>query len=182
MVRLVRDLRERFDYLIFDTPPILGVTDAAVLSGMLDGTVLVVKASSTSRDAAKRSLKQLNDVRARSLGVVLNQVDFRKEGYYYKSYYYYTDEGEKETRWTRGNREIERPQDDRRNESYDPDQEGPLAVLVSSDREVKNPHKDSQKRSATPGRPRVSNPASPPSTELDLLLPPEFLLPETTDE
>jgi capsular exopolysaccharide synthesis family protein len=97
MLKLVNKLKEYFDLLIFDTPPILTVTDAAVLSGMLDGTTLVVKASETPRDAAKQAIEQINDVHARVLGIVLNQVDFTKEGYcysyYHKNCYYYTDTG-----------------------------------------------------------------------------------------
>jgi capsular exopolysaccharide synthesis family protein len=105
MQRLLDYLRDRFDYLIFDTPPILAVTDAAVLSSMIDGTVLVLKASETTREAAQQALEQLNDVRGRILGVVLNQVDFGRERYYYtyyyKNQYYYGDDGEKRTSQTR---------------------------------------------------------------------------------
>jgi Mrp family chromosome partitioning ATPase len=113
MVKLLAFLRDRFDYLIFDTPPILAVTEAAVLSGMLDGTVLVVKASDTTREAAQRALDQLNDVRGRALGIVLNQVDFHRERYYYHYYYkneyYYTDEGERRNRRIRTDRRVKRP-------------------------------------------------------------------------
>jgi capsular exopolysaccharide synthesis family protein len=104
MRTLLRCLRDRFDYVIFDSPPILAAADAAVLSAMLDGTVLVLKASGTPREAAKEAIEQLKDVQARAIGVVLNQVDFRRERhhynyqYYYKDYYYYADRGEKSRR------------------------------------------------------------------------------------
>jgi capsular exopolysaccharide synthesis family protein len=105
MQKLLNYLRDRFDYLIFDTPPILVVTDAAVLSGILDGTVLVIKASETTREAAQRALERLSEVHSRPLGVVLNQVDFRREryhyNYYYSNYYYYSDEGDKRVRRVR---------------------------------------------------------------------------------
>jgi succinoglycan biosynthesis transport protein ExoP len=78
MVKVIDELKAYFDYLIFDTPPILAVTDAAVLGGMLDGTI-----------------------NARVMGVVLNQVNFQKDpyyNYYYKYDYYYTNEGQKRRR------------------------------------------------------------------------------------
>jgi polysaccharide biosynthesis transport protein len=108
MLELVGKLKEQFEFLIFDSPPILSVTDSAMLGGMLDGTVLVVKASQTARDHARRAVEHLSDVKARVLGVVLNQVDFEKErynySYYYRYYYYYTDEGERKQRRSRERR------------------------------------------------------------------------------
>jgi capsular exopolysaccharide synthesis family protein len=113
MQKLIATFRERFEYLIFDTPPILAVTEAAVLSGVLDGTVLFVKASGTTRESAQRALEQLTDVRARTLGVILNQVNFEKERYYYSYYYanqyYYTDDGDKQVRRVRKSRKPKHP-------------------------------------------------------------------------
>jgi capsular exopolysaccharide synthesis family protein len=113
MMKLLDYLKHYFDYVILDTPPILAVTDAAVLSATLDGTVLIVKASETTREAAKRALEQVKSVRARALGVVLNQVDFRREqyyySYYYKNQYYYSEEGEKRVRRVRTERVAKRP-------------------------------------------------------------------------
>jgi capsular exopolysaccharide synthesis family protein len=105
MQELISQLKEQFEFVVFDTPPVLSVTDGAVLAGMLDGVALVIKASDTTRDHAKRALEHLHDVHARVLGVILNQVDFSKErhyySYYYKYYYYYSDEGEKKQRRSR---------------------------------------------------------------------------------
>lgn len=104
MEELLPQLKGQYTFIIFDTPPVLSVTDAAALAGMLHGTILVVKASETTRDHAQRALEHLRDVRARVLGTVINQVDFKKERYYYTYYkyqYYYSDEGEKIERRTR---------------------------------------------------------------------------------
>lgn len=103
MGELLGQLKDQFDFIIFDSPPILSVTDAAVLAGMADGVALVVKASSTTKDHALRALEHLWDVRARVLGVVLNQVDFEKDRYYYSYYhkYYYYDEGQRKERRSR---------------------------------------------------------------------------------
>ena len=93
MQRVLAEAKEMFDVVLFDSPPLLAVTDAAILSTMVDGTLLVVRMGATARDAVRRSVNQLRAVRGRLLGAVLNDVDFRKGsaygeyGYYYYSYY-----------------------------------------------------------------------------------------------
>jgi succinoglycan biosynthesis transport protein ExoP len=82
---------DNFDFIIFDSTPVLSVTDGSILSGMLDGTIFVLKAGETRRGNAIRAVEQLKDTNSNVLGAVLNQVDFRKERYYYTydtSYYY----------------------------------------------------------------------------------------------
>jgi polysaccharide biosynthesis transport protein len=83
---LVKRLLEKFDRVIFDSPPVLAVTDAAVLSRVVDGTVLVVRAGSTTRDAVMRARQRLTSVNARVIGAVLNDVNLRNP--HYASYYY----------------------------------------------------------------------------------------------
>jgi polysaccharide biosynthesis transport protein len=78
-----------FDMVIIDSPPVLSVADAAILSAVTDGVVLVVKAGSTPRPAIQRAIQQLSDVKARLIGCVLNAMDFEKESYYYSYYYRY---------------------------------------------------------------------------------------------
>jgi len=83
--------------VIFDSPPLGAVTDAAVVAPQIDGVILVVRANSTSRDAVRSSLRQLVDVRANILGGVLNYLDFSQRGrygggsYYYSRGYYFRD-------------------------------------------------------------------------------------------
>ncbi|MEJ2352630.1 MAG: polysaccharide biosynthesis tyrosine autokinase, partial [Anaerolineales bacterium] len=105
MQRLLAQLKEYYEFIVFDTPPVLSVTDGAVLSGVMDGAVLTVKASETTKECAQLALKNLADVRARVLGVIVNQVDFRKNRYYYNYYYkyydYYAKDGEKRERKSR---------------------------------------------------------------------------------
>ncbi len=83
------ELSERFDRVIFDSPPIAPVTDAILLSSHVDGVMLVVKAGTTRKDLLARSVEQLRGVKAPLLGVVLNGVDLRRGGggYYYGYYY-----------------------------------------------------------------------------------------------
>ena len=94
MQSMIEETKQQFDVALFDTPPLLAVTDAAVLSTRVDGTMLVVRMGSTAREAVRRALLALRAVHGRVLGAVLNDVDFRAGSYYggygyYYSYYYY---------------------------------------------------------------------------------------------
>ena len=94
MQAMIEETKKQFDVALFDTPPLLAVTDAAVLSTRVDGTMLVVRMGSTAREAVRRALLALRAVHGRVLGAVLNDVDFRAGSYYggygyYYSYYYY---------------------------------------------------------------------------------------------
>ena len=101
MEKLLDLLRERFERIVIDCPPLISVTDAAILSGKTDGVILVVRAGTTTKDVLRRSAKQLSDVKARVIGTVLNFLDVNKSSYYYKQYYqhyyrsYYTEDGKK---------------------------------------------------------------------------------------
>jgi len=70
----VSELETRFDVVIIDTPPLLPVTDAAVLSTIAGGTVMIVGAGRVDRDHLARSLQSLDAVNGRLLGLVLNMI------------------------------------------------------------------------------------------------------------
>lgn len=89
MQNVLHDAQGMFDIVLFDTPPLLAVTDAAVLSTMVDGTILVVRMGSTTRDAVRQAAMRLRNVRARVLGAVLNDMS-QKAGSYYGGYGAYT--------------------------------------------------------------------------------------------
>jgi tyrosine-protein kinase Etk/Wzc len=90
MQEILRDAKSKFDVVLLDTPPLLAVTDAAVLTTMVDGVVLVIRTERTKRDAVRRALGHIRSVRGRLLGAVLNDVDMRSGAYYgsYGHYYY----------------------------------------------------------------------------------------------
>ena len=90
MREVLAEARETFDVVLFDSPPLLAVTDAAVLSTMVDGVILVVRVGSTSREAVRRAAGHLRTVHSRILGAVLNDIDVSRGGYYggYGYYYY----------------------------------------------------------------------------------------------
>ena len=99
MAQLIGTLREKYDRIIIDTPPISSVTDAAVLSRMVDSVLLVVRAGETPRPVIQNALEQLKTVNAKILGVVLNAVSVGRDGYYYyqyQNYYYGPDQDKKE--------------------------------------------------------------------------------------
>ncbi|MEZ4417871.1 MAG: polysaccharide biosynthesis tyrosine autokinase [Gemmatimonadota bacterium] len=91
MEDLLAVLESRYNYVIVDSPPILAVTDAAVLAAHVDGTVLVVRSGATDQRAALRARTQLERVGVRILGVLLNDVSVTttEESYYFRYIYRY---------------------------------------------------------------------------------------------
>lgn len=84
MVGLLAELEKTADYVLIDTPPVVAVTDAAVLAPRVDAVVLVIRAGKTKREMARRAKTILDRVKANLLGVVMNNVkyDSRIHGYY----------------------------------------------------------------------------------------------------
>ena len=79
-----------FDWIIVDSPPVLAVTDAAILAPLLSGMIFVVGAEMTRRAHADRALEMLRAGNSAAvIGVVLNRVDFARNKYYYSRYYGY---------------------------------------------------------------------------------------------
>lgn len=98
MKELLKELQEQADFIIFDSPPVIAVTDALVLATQVDGVVLVLDFGEVSREAAKQTKELLEKVKANILGAVLNKIDMEKEGQYYPYYYYYYYGDEKKKR------------------------------------------------------------------------------------
>jgi len=86
MEATLKDLLKRFTQIVIDSPPLLLVTDAVVLSAMVDGVILVVASGTTARGALTRAHRILENAGSRVLGMVLNKVDMRFDTYY-GSYY-----------------------------------------------------------------------------------------------
>ena len=85
MATLLEELRDEFDYIILDTPPVQLVTDSQILATKADGTILVIKAEATKKEAVQASINLLKKVNAHIIGTVLNGVDNKKNKY---NYYY----------------------------------------------------------------------------------------------
>jgi capsular exopolysaccharide synthesis family protein len=88
--RLLEAMAQRFDRVIIDSPPAGVVADAVVISTQVDGTMMVLKAGQTSRDAAVRAVRSIFDVQGRIFGAVLNDLDLtdQRYGQYYQYYRY----------------------------------------------------------------------------------------------
>jgi polysaccharide biosynthesis transport protein len=84
----IAELRTKYKFIVIDSPPVMAVTDAVILSVQTDGVLLVVRSGETPKAAFTRTRDLLNSVKCRILGVVLNAVDSSTPDYYY-SYRYY---------------------------------------------------------------------------------------------
>lgn len=98
MKEFVEKVREKYDNIVFDSPPLGVVTDAVILSSIVDGTVLVINAKKTTRGALSHCKQLLEKSKANVLGVVLNNLRVERGHYYYYSHYYYADDGKKRKR------------------------------------------------------------------------------------
>jgi len=94
LVQLIDELDTRFDMVIFDTPPVINVSDAVVLSHYVQGTLLVMRTFCTQRDFARYAAETFEQSGGEILGVILNTVDVPPGGYYaYDPYYRYSHSG-----------------------------------------------------------------------------------------
>lgn len=89
MFDLIKVLSEKFDIIIWDSAPLLSVTDSLILSKILDGTIIVARAGETTYESIGRGLKSLSDIESHFLGIIINALDVKKSDYYYHSYYNY---------------------------------------------------------------------------------------------
>jgi len=97
MKHLIAEVRDKFAYVIFDSPPVLAVTDAIVLAASADGVVLCVHGGKTPRELVQRSAERLRQSNIPVLGAILNNLDLHQYGYTYrKSYYDYYDSNEEQ--------------------------------------------------------------------------------------
>lgn len=97
MKGMVRAFTEKYDHVLFDSPPVIAVTDAAILSRLVDATIMVLDYGSVTRDEASFALEQLRKVKANIIGTIINGMPNNKGHYYY---YYYGDKAarQKQTR------------------------------------------------------------------------------------
>ena len=94
----MKELREKFDVILFDSPPVLPVTDAVLLASKVDGVILCYEVGRTSRDALARAKIQLESAGAKVLGLILNHTVPQSAAiypYYYSYKYRYYEKAEK---------------------------------------------------------------------------------------
>jgi len=93
MTEFIKDAKEKYDRILIDSPPIIGLADSLVIGNKCDGTILLVQAKRVSRNMVKKAKQRLLETGIKVLGVILNRVDFEKDEasyrYYAYSYRYY---------------------------------------------------------------------------------------------
>jgi capsular exopolysaccharide synthesis family protein len=80
-------LRQHFDWIIIDSPPVMAVTDPSILAHAADGVIFVVGSEMTARSVALSAIDQLESSNAHIVGAILNRVDIQRNSYYYSQYY-----------------------------------------------------------------------------------------------
>lgn len=83
MESLLKILKDNFDYVILDTPPVQAVTDSQILSTKADGTILVIRAERTKKESVQNGINLLRKVNANIIGTVLNGINVSRNKYYY---------------------------------------------------------------------------------------------------
>lgn len=94
---LVATLRTMYDKIVIDLPPILAAADALIVSKLVDGLVLIIRAGKTQKSSLKAAFENIVTSSSKLLGSVINAINANQMGYYYYYYYYYyyTEEGKK---------------------------------------------------------------------------------------
>jgi polysaccharide biosynthesis transport protein len=89
MGELLRGATSDFDLILCDTPPVISVADGVALAAQADGVIIVVRVGTVPHDVLRRAIDQVDAVQGRMVGVLLNNVDLRRDGYGYTYYRYY---------------------------------------------------------------------------------------------
>jgi len=90
MKELVTTLKQRYDCIFFDSPPIMGVSDAAILASEVDGVLLVVQYRKYPKMISSRAKRLIENVGGKIMGVVLNNINILRDDYYYYYHSYYS--------------------------------------------------------------------------------------------
>src|SRR6266568_3528025 len=89
MTQFLLEVRNRYDRVVLDCPPVSAVSDPLIIASLSDGVVFVTKFNKIRRDHARKTVRRIQDAGIFILGVVLNDIDFDGKDSYYYSYYYY---------------------------------------------------------------------------------------------
>jgi capsular exopolysaccharide synthesis family protein len=83
----------KFDLVICDSPPVIAVADGVALAAQCDGVILTIRVGTVAHDVIRRAVEQIEGVKGKILGVLLNNVDLTRDGYYYYYRYYQSYDG-----------------------------------------------------------------------------------------
>ena len=99
MIEMIKLLKEKYEYVLIDTPPIIAVTDAMIIAKYTDMLVLVVRVNNTERQIIQRTKTMLDNIDIKVRGVIVNGIVhekyYRGYEYYYYYYYYYGEKPKK---------------------------------------------------------------------------------------
>lgn len=135
--RTLEELRSRFDFVIVDSPPLLAVTDAAVLATNADGALVMTRFGETKREQLAHAVRSLRDAGANVLGAVFTLVPTSGPGYYGSYRYNYSYYGESETKTrtkSRRTMKFSRPKSDGPSSAQQPPEERPESADVTQSR------------------------------------------------
>lgn len=96
-VQLIEDLVGRFDHLVFDAPPVMGLADAPIICSRMEGTIFILESHSTFKGSARVALARLKSANARVIGALLTKFDVKSTGYGYGYGYGYGEKATGET-------------------------------------------------------------------------------------
>ena len=99
---LIKKLKEKYDYVLIDTPPLGSMIDAAIIAAEADGTIMLIEYNTIDYNKALKVKEQLEKANARILGVVLNKIPKKEYRDYYYDYNYHYRENSKKRRITKG--------------------------------------------------------------------------------
>jgi len=94
MRELLEGAATTFDLVLCDSPPVIAVADGVALAAQCDGVILIVRAGLVSHDVIRRAVGQIQSVKGKILGVLLNDVNFNRDGYHYSYYRYHLASGD----------------------------------------------------------------------------------------
>ncbi len=121
MARALKEFQSRYDYVILDSPPMLNMADASILSRLADATILVISHGDTTRDEAVRVHQQLQMAKAELIGVVINGMPPHQDPYGYYSYYQ-EEPVEKKPKKSKKKKKKQREEDKDFDILFDPDE------------------------------------------------------------
>jgi len=159
MTEIMKEVRQNFEFILIDSPPVIAISDAAILSVVADGVILVFNGQTTSTGYAQKAVERLDMVRARLLGVVLNAVNLDNPNYsYFRSYstYYQVPNG---------NEFISEPQDVAAKDPNDPAAQLSKILEAAEDRRA-NRKLDKERREETNGNRGMNGQDSASATDI----------------
>ncbi|MEZ4579933.1 MAG: AAA family ATPase [Desulfobacterales bacterium] len=85
--KFIQTVRDQYDFVIIDSPPLFNVSDAHLISKVAEQTIIVVRSGNSTYDSVARAHNMLTNINSSVLGLIVNAVDIKKESYYYAGYY-----------------------------------------------------------------------------------------------